>query len=67
MAGITNEAAGLAPEDISAAVLRHLLANAARAHLFVHAVVITVPAPFGDAQRQATKAAAEKDGVLMGN
>lgn len=65
MAGATNEAAGLAPEDISSAVLRHLLANASRAHLHVHAAVITVPATFGNAQRQATKAAAKKAGIAV--
>jgi molecular chaperone DnaK len=54
----------LRPEDVSAEVLRKM-AETARAYLGgdVRDAVITVPAHFNDAQRQATKLAAEKAGL----
>ncbi len=54
------------PEEISSIVLKKLRADAARAleTEIVHAV-ITVPAYFNDAQRQATKAAGELAGLTV--
>jgi molecular chaperone DnaK len=59
MVGGAHDAAskGLRPEDVSAAVLRQLLANARELHN-VHAAVITVPATFTDKQKMATIEAA---------
>jgi len=56
----------LAPEEVSAAVLRKLVGDAA-AHLGekVTEAVITVPAYFNDAQRQATKTAGEIAGLKV--
>lgn len=52
------------PEDLSAAVLRKLAADAA-AYLGepIHEVVVTVPANFGQAERQATRQAGELAGL----
>ena len=56
----------LAPEEISAIVLRKLKADAERAlgHEVTRAV-ITVPAYFNDAQRNATKSAGEAAGFVV--
>ncbi len=56
----------LAPEDVSADILRKLKADA-EAFLGepVGRAVITVPAYFNDAQRQATKAAGERAGLQI--
>ena len=58
MAGGYAEATrGLRPEDVSAAVLRQLVANARKLHN-VQAAVITVPATFTIPQKMATIEAA---------
>jgi molecular chaperone DnaK (HSP70) len=64
MAVITIGERRLRPEDVSAEVLKKM-AETARAYLGgeVRDAVITVPAHFNDAQRQATKLAAEKAGL----
>jgi molecular chaperone DnaK len=56
----------LSPPEISAMILRKLK-EAAEAHLAepVHAAVITVPAYFNDAQRQATKDAGQIAGLKV--
>ncbi len=55
-----------APEEISARVLGKLKADAERAlGVPVRRAVVTVPAYFNDAQRQATKAAAEIAGLQV--
>ncbi len=55
-----------APEEISALVLKKLRADAERAlGVEVTRAVITVPAYFNDAQRQATKAAGELAGFVV--
>jgi molecular chaperone DnaK len=54
------------PEEISALVLKKLRADAARAlETDIIRAVITVPAYFNDAQRQATKAAGELAGLTV--
>ncbi len=56
----------LAPEDVSAEVLKKLRADAERAmEGTVTRAVITVPAYFNDAQRNATKAAGELAGFTV--
>ncbi|MDQ3621400.1 MAG: Hsp70 family protein [Verrucomicrobiota bacterium] len=56
----------LAPEEVSALVLRKLKADAGRAlGREVTRAVITVPAYFNDAQRNATKAAGELAGLVV--
>src|SRR5207247_4927029 len=55
-----------APEEISAEVLKKLRADAGRAlGELVTRAVITVPAYFNDAQRNATKAAGELAGLTV--
>ncbi len=54
------------PEEISAIILKKLRADAARAlDTEIVRAVITVPAYFNDAQRQATKAAGELAGLVV--
>jgi len=54
------------PEEISSIILRKLRADAARAlETEIVRAVITVPAYFNDAQRQATKAAGELAGLSV--
>lgn len=56
----------VSPVDVSAEILRKLKMDAERAvGATIHRAVITVPAYFNDAQRQATRAAGEAAGFLV--
>ncbi len=66
MAGVWNGARCVSPVEVSVEILKKLRADAERAlGTVVDRAVITVPAYFNDAQRQATRLAGERAGFAV--